>query len=129
VFYANLNPEPGIPSQGGDLASIKNTRAILSLRAVELLRFRIPKEAAPDIWPRIWKWSSFLHTYHDSIPHARTEVDICGDLLLFAAHLTTYWAQMISTVGLRVLMTRCWKLILEDPRGPRLDLWLHASAK
>ncbi|KAJ7824501.1 hypothetical protein B0H13DRAFT_1919106 [Mycena leptocephala] len=34
------------------------------------------------------------------MPHARTEVDICGDLLLFAAHLTKYWAQMISsTVG------------------------------
>ncbi|KAJ6566862.1 hypothetical protein B0H19DRAFT_714977 [Mycena capillaripes] len=119
VFYVNLNPAPDDPAQGGDVVSITNTRAILSLRAMEILRLRIPREAHPDVWPRIWKWYSFLHTYHDSIPQARPEIHICGDLILFVGTLLTYWPKMIpSTVGLRVIITRVWKLSLEAPEGP-----------
>ncbi|KAJ7656020.1 hypothetical protein DFH06DRAFT_1199964 [Mycena polygramma] len=116
VFYVNLNPAPDIPSQGGDLASISNTRGILALRGLQAIRWRVPKEAEPEVWPRVWKWASFLHTYHDAIPDAPAELKICGDFLIYVCDLVTYSAHLVaSTPRARVLIVHGWKLFLDEP--------------
>ncbi|KAJ6586313.1 hypothetical protein DFH09DRAFT_1075270 [Mycena vulgaris] len=123
VFYANLNPAPDTPTEGGDLASISNTRAILSLRALGLvkIRFALPEPAAADLWPRMWKWYSWLHNYHDSLPHAPTELDVCGDLLLFLGSRfkdPSFVELVSSTVGVRTLIARGWKLYFQEENHP-----------
>ncbi|KAJ7656013.1 hypothetical protein DFH06DRAFT_475067 [Mycena polygramma] len=116
VFYVNLNPAPDIPSQGGDLASISNTRGILALHGLHAIRWRVPKEAAPEVWPRVWKWVSFLHAYHDAIPDAPTELTICGDFLIYLCELVNHSAHLVaSTPRARVFIVHGWKLALEEP--------------
>ncbi|KAJ7656039.1 hypothetical protein DFH06DRAFT_1411743 [Mycena polygramma] len=87
VFYVNMNPTPDIPSQGGDLASISNARDLMALRGLYAIRYRVPNEANSEVWPRVWKWVSFLHTYRDAIPDAPAELDICGDFLIYLSGL------------------------------------------
>ncbi|KAJ7656030.1 hypothetical protein DFH06DRAFT_1411719 [Mycena polygramma] len=83
------------------------------------LRFCVPKEANPDVWPRVWRWVHFLYTYQDSILNAPAEVKICGDFLMYLCFMVTDSAHLVaSTPGARVLIVRGWLRTLEQPNGP-----------
>ncbi|KAJ6471231.1 hypothetical protein C8R47DRAFT_746931 [Mycena vitilis] len=112
VFYVNLNPAPDIR----DLASILNARGLMALRGLHAIRPRVPKEADPEVWPRFWKWVSFLHAYRDAIPNAPVELEICGDFLIYVGDLVTYSAHLVaSNPRARVLIVHSWRLTLDEP--------------
>ncbi|KAJ7031221.1 hypothetical protein C8F04DRAFT_1111248 [Mycena alexandri] len=117
VFHANLNPSPDIPHRR-EFISTTNSRAIVALRGLDDLKFGIPKEVLPELWPRIWKWASFLHT---------SELDMIGEILLLISAVIHHSADVISsTPGVRKLIVRGWKLIYEQPGGPPVTPGYHS---
>ncbi|KAJ7892392.1 hypothetical protein B0H13DRAFT_2665702 [Mycena leptocephala] len=73
VCYVNLNPNPN------DDDDVAINRAYVALRALRFLH--IPVAAGVDLWPRIWKWISFL------LSRWPTQADLSFDLLFFVGQL------------------------------------------
>ncbi|KAJ7097003.1 hypothetical protein C8R43DRAFT_1049061 [Mycena crocata] len=126
VFFANLSPTPDIPTEG--LASTLNIRGACSLRALYTTRF--PGDAGPDLWPHLWKWTSFLYTHGSSIAYAPTEFDLCGNFVLLVweilrvglmptGEVATATKRLVTgTAEAKILLVRAWKLLLEEGNGP-----------
>ncbi|KAJ7699284.1 hypothetical protein B0H17DRAFT_306448 [Mycena rosella] len=112
VFYMNLDLAP-IPGDGPSCST--RARVIITLKVLRVLE-NSPPDAGVDLWPRIWGWLSHLHRSHASFPRSPTEMDICSDLLAFVRHLgsdTPSLKLMGNTAGVRVLITRTWKLMFQ----------------
>ncbi|KAJ7135585.1 hypothetical protein C8R44DRAFT_976478 [Mycena epipterygia] len=121
VLHVNLNPIPQEEDAHGSPAS---TRAILSLQGIRLLDF--PIEAGVELWPRTWRWLSFLHGRRDSLPEPLPEIDICSQLLFILGRLVSDPPSLLlleKTIGLRTLITRSWRLIFRDENPDGLLLY------
>ncbi|KAJ6507628.1 hypothetical protein DFH09DRAFT_1288905 [Mycena vulgaris] len=78
----------------------------------------IDSDASPFLWPRVWKWIDFLHTYWDYLPGfsaADSETEACPHdayiLMTVARHEET--ARLIyATDGVRFLLARAWKILI-----------------
>lgn len=105
VCYVNLNPNPN------DDDDVAINRAYVALRALRFLH--IPVAAGVDLWPRIWKWISFL------LSRWPTQADLSFDLLFFVGQLVydpPSLALIDKTAGVRMLLTKSWRLLF-DSRG------------
>ncbi|KAF8195237.1 hypothetical protein K438DRAFT_801847 [Mycena galopus ATCC 62051] len=123
VFYANLDPSlipsldvlDNITGTLTHLPCIENASTSLSaLSANSVVRNPLfPLAAAPDFWPRIWKWMEFLELYYDCIP-ARTISEVVSMrvtqsqiLLKFGEHPQTC-TEMFATKGVRRILAAAW---------------------
>ncbi|KAJ7182412.1 hypothetical protein C8R43DRAFT_1116055 [Mycena crocata] len=129
AVYILLDPE-GIP-RATDLDTMQLQSSFLPSVAIlrTLLIIRIPRHLGPDLWPRVWKWISFLHTYREQIPGILIqEVELCFEFLLFAGHLHDKRgaaAFMCSEPGVYFMIARAWKYIFDRPdkdEGELLDI-------
>ncbi|KAJ7633579.1 hypothetical protein DFH06DRAFT_1222302 [Mycena polygramma] len=114
IFYANLDPA-GIPS-GEDLDTPAARRAVLVMNPLRLLP---PSYASVgmDLWPRVWEWTNFLHTYRDCIPPLRPQQDIAVDLLYVVTALINdpeIAAVMGQTTGVRAVLMRAFASLLDS---------------
>lgn len=130
ALYPNLDPA-AIPkldaldnalSAGIRLPRVEGAMmALNALSSISRLGF-FPVDAAPDLWPRAWKWIDFLHTYWDylpGLPHEEID-DMCQNdayiVMTLANHKPT--ARLIyATHGVRFLLVSAWKTLL-DKRSP-----------
>ncbi|KAJ6524216.1 hypothetical protein B0H19DRAFT_1276661 [Mycena capillaripes] len=75
----------------------------------------VPPWLGPDMWPRIWRWTSFIHTYRDSLPGPPLrEVHVCADVLRLAANFATEEVPkfILVTPGFQFMVARAWSLLL-----------------
>ncbi|KAJ6467958.1 hypothetical protein C8R47DRAFT_810219 [Mycena vitilis] len=85
VFYVNLDPAD-IPT-GEDMDTFPVHRALVFLNTLRRIISRADTAAGVDLWPRLWQWARFLHTYRDWITplEPRQLEDVSRDLLFFVA--------------------------------------------
>ncbi|KAJ7253261.1 hypothetical protein C8J57DRAFT_630959 [Mycena rebaudengoi] len=126
VLYASLDPAhmPTPDDMDADPLSPSTTKTLGVIRwttcTLHNLKADFPREHCANFWPRFWAWSEFSLTYA-----ASSEVgDRCYDFLAFMGRL--YAADdaarlMYATPGVRRLVTRAWKVILEHRTGDCFD--------
>ncbi|KAJ7504980.1 hypothetical protein B0H11DRAFT_2273188 [Mycena galericulata] len=83
-----------------------------------LFRIPVPLHLGSDLWPRVWKWVYFLHTYRDHLPGPPIdEATFCLDFILFAANFHTDEAAaefICATPRFIFLAARAWTFIFHD---------------
>lgn len=84
AFYAILDTV-AIPT-GENIALQPVRLALLSLQALRMLDESHLKVGV-DLWPRIYQWISFVHTYRECLPPIPVDQDIYAALLFFIQHL------------------------------------------
>ncbi|KAJ7160465.1 hypothetical protein C8R46DRAFT_1223951 [Mycena filopes] len=118
VFFANLDPAL-IPSletldeiltTSTRLPAIQNAEESLSSLAIVLRTESFPLDAAPEIWPRIWKWIEFLQLYHDCAPGLTTDQIylICTQFILQLSEHEPTSAVISATEGVRHILAVAW---------------------
>ncbi|KAJ7438658.1 hypothetical protein B0H11DRAFT_2358213 [Mycena galericulata] len=119
-------PEPchldTVFSDGGGSA-LENIRlAFHSLTAISVLSSTslIPIEASPELWPHLWDWLDFVHTYWACLPLG-AKVDSEGEVCLLHSKIIVALsrhpdtAKLIrSTPGVRRILALGWKSVLDD---------------
>ncbi|KAJ7131891.1 hypothetical protein C8R43DRAFT_956849 [Mycena crocata] len=117
VFYANLNPAR-IPTDE-DLSSPSVTLAIMALNGLHAIK-KDHMPAGPDLWPRIWKWATFLFVYRDTLPELEDFESVGFDLLLFLACFgrdPTTSVAIYQTPSVRVSTMYAWESLLDTRNG------------
>ncbi|KAJ7231250.1 hypothetical protein C8J57DRAFT_1385480 [Mycena rebaudengoi] len=124
ALYTLLDPK-GIPSVEALDTSLGLTETSVRqigdvLRAVYNIPF--PRHLGPDIWPRVFGWVRFLHTYREQLPGIfLDESSFCPHFLYFAG--TAY---MRAAPGLYYLIGRAWKYVLDTPEKRLRETLLRA---
>ncbi|KAJ7152043.1 hypothetical protein C8R46DRAFT_1357643 [Mycena filopes] len=104
------------------------TKAVLALRGIsDIDEIHMPSGACADLWPRLWKWTYFLYTYHEQLPpllanHSVNLNDICVRLSQSVAsfHGNERNTDLFSaTPGFACMMAHAWRVLLRDPSHPR----------
>ncbi|KAJ7846524.1 hypothetical protein B0H13DRAFT_2407838 [Mycena leptocephala] len=127
AFYANLDPSRLPDEDHFDTESpspeTENTifRAYQSLVALHAINF--PSAIGPNIWPRAWPWTRFIHLYRDyllGIP-PQSEEKCCLNFLMFAGifvHHPASWELILSTPGVRFIVAKAWPYVsrVKDPK-------------
>jgi hypothetical protein len=124
VFFHNLNPAD-IPTSD-ELDNFRpNTsenvmRAMLALDTI--FRIRPPPEVGVSLWPHVWPWFYFIHTYWAHLPgiHIVPENRFYVDFLLFAGgfrDLSLSCSVMLATPGFKVIIAKVLSFLpgLEEP--------------
>ncbi|KAJ7469349.1 hypothetical protein B0H11DRAFT_2044036 [Mycena galericulata] len=97
--------------------------ATLALKAVAGLTYKtlVPPDAFPEMWPRLYLWITFLHTYWDVIPvrmaFSETEAySVYSCIILAIAHhpRTSARALIQGVPGLRTILARWWAIVLDN---------------
>ncbi|KAJ7657740.1 hypothetical protein DFH06DRAFT_1297745 [Mycena polygramma] len=132
ILYLNLDPTK-IPSPHAldaiatagclppaiDAASLA-LKALHGLVAVKLVPVEV--DAILDLWPRIWPWMQFLHTYWECLPTLCSDRQVEAFLIHYRLVLKlrrgSRARRIISTQpGLRFVFTRAWTAVLLDHDG------------
>ncbi|KAF8181429.1 hypothetical protein K438DRAFT_1183569 [Mycena galopus ATCC 62051] len=95
--------------------------AFHSLRAISHLSSpsRIPVHASADLWPYIWNWMDFFHTYWDFLPTAQafTQIILCivHAPIILALDKDAQTSKAIrSTPGVRFVLAMAWRGMLGE---------------
>ncbi|KAJ7648345.1 hypothetical protein DFH06DRAFT_575091 [Mycena polygramma] len=115
IFYANLDPVY-IPTTEIDGNHPAITRALLILGSLRLLK---PSHAPAvvDLWPRLWEWLSFLHTYRDYIPSLALLRPVSYDLLsiITTCSMDSDTSELMGrTPGVREVVMHAWSSLVGD---------------
>ncbi|KAJ7144709.1 hypothetical protein C8R43DRAFT_1130428 [Mycena crocata] len=79
----------------------------------------VPQGAAPDLWPRVWGWVEFFHTYWRALPgiHPSEEINACrlhsSIVCLLRSHPGTH-DRIVHTQGVRPILVKAWVTLIED---------------
>ncbi|KAJ6609127.1 hypothetical protein B0H10DRAFT_2226207 [Mycena sp. CBHHK59/15] len=78
-----------------------------------------PPEASRDLWPRVFKWMDFIHTYWDYLPEVKTLDETQAHLihLSIILHFSSRddTARLIvSTPGARIILAGAWAALVRD---------------
>ncbi|KAJ7150462.1 hypothetical protein C8R43DRAFT_951438 [Mycena crocata] len=135
VLFVNLDParipdedqfDPEAPTPEAQSAICRASLALSTLYSI-----RFPLVIAPDLWPRVWQWASFICLYRDHLPYIprQTETEICLEIVLFAGMLEGHaeaYRLVNSTPGIRLMVAKAWRhgLAITDPG--RHDLVLRS---
>ncbi|KAJ6461325.1 hypothetical protein C8R45DRAFT_1220744 [Mycena sanguinolenta] len=90
-------------------------RAICHLASMD----GIPIDASPDLWPSLWNWLDFFHTYWDHLPFAKrvSRIQSCmlHSSILLALDKDEDTSKVLrSTPGVRRILAAAWKGMLYD---------------
>ncbi|KAJ6524160.1 hypothetical protein B0H19DRAFT_598169 [Mycena capillaripes] len=93
--------------------------ALYALKALNDSELR----AGPDLWPRIWAWIEFLHTYRDFYPPFSSGLDgkISAHLLYFLDRFASdsNTVDLIrQTIGVRTVVMHAWASLVDSQIGP-----------
>ncbi|KAJ7136370.1 hypothetical protein C8R43DRAFT_1110020 [Mycena crocata] len=131
AIYILLDPQdiPGVEQLDNFLGIAQQS----FLPLVEILRgvltMPIPRHLVPDLWPRIWKWVYFTHTYRDSLPGlVLDEATFCFEFLRFVGRLYDKPQAvdfMCVELGFHYMIARAWKYILDSPDAELRDVLLQ----
>ncbi|KAJ7140674.1 hypothetical protein C8R44DRAFT_866378 [Mycena epipterygia] len=122
VFYAILNPEK-IPSvDTTDTASLvfKTAGPRVGLAFLyQLVTRGIPPDTFPELWMRVWPWTSFLDRQSYTQPGMKVDIHgfnpeiMVGFFLIGALHGHPQTRRLIySTPGVPVVAVKIWKMSL-----------------
>ncbi|KAK6969325.1 hypothetical protein R3P38DRAFT_2588248 [Favolaschia claudopus] len=133
VFYHLLDPQR-IP-KADELEiwteeNLCNSRAAIT-SLMSLFSTRLPKEAAPDLWPRITAWIDFFSTFDDlwrTLMPLPSQKDFYFLFMTFCSHICvsndSNFQLVVSTPGIRLLALRTWYSI-SDADFARSEDVLH----
>ncbi|KAJ7513215.1 hypothetical protein B0H11DRAFT_19545 [Mycena galericulata] len=113
--------------------------ATLALKGVAALAYKslVPPDAFPEMWPRLYLWITFLHTYWDVIPirmaFNETEAySVYSCIILAVAHRPRTSVLIQGVPGLRTIITHWWATLLhndgvipDEAHMPQPDGWLE----
>ncbi|KAJ7189234.1 hypothetical protein C8R46DRAFT_1184380 [Mycena filopes] len=135
VFYSNLEVEaiPTAAALDADSPPLEVrapiTKAVLALRGIAASA--MPSSACSEIWPRLWKWTLFLYTYHEQLPplllsHPPTDVDeLCANFLNAVVsfhHEHRNRELFCATPGFVSMMARAWRVLVRGiSEAPLID--------
>ncbi|KAJ6458865.1 hypothetical protein C8R47DRAFT_1203098 [Mycena vitilis] len=143
VLYLNLDPTK-IPfshaldaiATAGHLPPAINAaslalKALHGLVAIKLISLEV--EAILELWPRIWPWMQFLHTYWECLPtlcsNGQVEAFLIHYRLVLELRRGSRARRMISTQpGLRFLFARAWTAVLLDDILEQSCVLVHSFA-
>ncbi|KAJ6505689.1 hypothetical protein C8R47DRAFT_1315893 [Mycena vitilis] len=128
AFYANLDVKSiPTPSEMDTCAPLAWAHPVncAGVSMYSLYRLQIPIGAFPDLWPRLWQWVQFYHTYcHHFVDSrkadGRSRIDpgtICQDFVRFVGSFHSskdILDLMLATPGFRYIVTRAWVSRLND---------------
>ncbi|KAK6984924.1 hypothetical protein R3P38DRAFT_2661743 [Favolaschia claudopus] len=117
VFYHLLDPQR-IPKADAletwTEENLCNSRAAIT-SLMHLFSARPPKEAAPDLWPRIAAWIDFFSTFDDlwrTLMPLPSQKDFYFLFMTFCSHISvsndSNFQLVASTPGIRLLALRTW---------------------
>ncbi|KAF7351727.1 hypothetical protein MSAN_01605900 [Mycena sanguinolenta] len=124
VFYTLLDPgtipEPcRLDPDSSDSAHQSSVIGLIARAAASLDALRTLGELPPGVgaglWPRVWQWVLFMHTYREAIPHA-SETRICLNLfrLMNQLLLESEMVEMIKTnPRVQFVVARGWVLLFD----------------
>ncbi|KAJ6450973.1 hypothetical protein C8R47DRAFT_1329793 [Mycena vitilis] len=128
VYYANLDPA-GIPTEP-DVTTVAVRRATAVLDTLRLALQLSDAPAGMDLWPRIWKWTNFLHTHRDrTLPRTVDQYASVG-LLYFVGFLsedTDTMALMSGTPGVRAILMHGFASLLDTDLGEEHRGFVHLT--
>ncbi|KAJ6530213.1 hypothetical protein B0H19DRAFT_481269 [Mycena capillaripes] len=93
-------------------------------------KWQFPLDAASDLWPRVWPWIEFIHTYWDYFPDCSALelpfLRVAHSILLVRLkdHNET-WKVMSTTRNVRRIIAAAWATMLpcnDTPDGPHATL-------
>ncbi|KAJ6593006.1 hypothetical protein B0H19DRAFT_1245809 [Mycena capillaripes] len=128
ALYSNLDPAPipdpqaldDIISTGVRVPYIEGAGISLNALASICQMGLFPVDAAPDMWPRVWPWSNFLHTYWDYLPGLPPKT-LRGEALTSDAYIVMTLAdhqptarKIYATSGVRSLLVQAWSILLNQ---------------
>ncbi|KAJ6571083.1 hypothetical protein B0H19DRAFT_1346204 [Mycena capillaripes] len=94
----------------------------------------IPVDAFHDLWPRVWTWLDFFHTYWEYLPVAKLldegEACVIHSALIIYLDKDDRTSKVIrSTPGVRRLLAIAWKAMIQDdaPFGGGSDSFYAVS--
>ncbi|KAJ7152038.1 hypothetical protein C8R46DRAFT_1197778 [Mycena filopes] len=125
VFYCNLELD-AIPTTAAlDLDTppfeVREaiTKAVLALRGIsDIDEIHMPSGACADLWPRLWKWTYFLYTYHEQLPPCWQTTRLSRTVASF--HGKKRNTDLFSaTPGFACMMAHAWRILLRNPSQPR----------
>ncbi|KAJ7155225.1 hypothetical protein C8R46DRAFT_437834 [Mycena filopes] len=114
IFYLCLDPA-GIPTED-DLTADTVTGALEALTVLHQITDWKKIVPWPELWPRIWAWLVFFHTYHESLPPAFALLDRFFVFLRFIA-VEEIWPMLGSTTGFGMLFVDAWVFHLDGKAG------------
>ncbi|KAJ7900788.1 hypothetical protein B0H13DRAFT_2336390 [Mycena leptocephala] len=123
VLFSNLDPSR-IPTPD-ELDSLLSTpapaeiisRPIAVFGALRWLLTGSSSEVLPDLWPRVWVWMQFIHSYHSSNVNCPSPQRIYG---IFVVLLRRFKCDprtchsFNATKGVGVVIGRAWLLLVES---------------
>ncbi|KAF7332906.1 MYND-type domain-containing protein [Mycena venus] len=132
ALYTLLDPKgiPSVEALDTRLGLTENSVRQIGdvLRAVYNIPF--PHHLGPDLWPRVFGWVRFLHTYREQLPGIfLDESSFCPHFLFFAGYLYDQQgatAYMLAEPGLYYLVGRAWKYVLDTPEKRLRETLLRA---
>ncbi|KAJ7429341.1 hypothetical protein B0H11DRAFT_2145881 [Mycena galericulata] len=112
--------------------------ATIAVKGVAALAYKalVPPDAFPEIWPRLYLWITFLHTYWDVIPARmafnETEAYCVYSCIILAIAQHPRTSALIQGVpGPRTILVRWWAILLDndgvvpdEAHMPQPDGWL-----
>ncbi|KAJ7513200.1 hypothetical protein B0H11DRAFT_1898438 [Mycena galericulata] len=112
--------------------------ATIAVKGVAALAYKalVPPDAFPEIWPRLYLWITFLHTYWDVIPAQmafnETEAYCVYSCIILAIAQHPRTSALIQGVpGPRTILVRWWAILLDndgvvpdEAHMPQPDGWL-----
>ncbi|KAJ7635538.1 hypothetical protein DFH06DRAFT_1139453 [Mycena polygramma] len=121
AHYILLDPTriPTIDQLDPCSMELKFTVYAASVSVRTLLGEIVPSEVGTDLWPRLWRWTQFLWTFHeflDALMPLPSERHLCIRLITFTEHICTNSAAealITSTPGFQALLVRAWAFVLE----------------
>ncbi|KAJ7165449.1 hypothetical protein C8R43DRAFT_1232544 [Mycena crocata] len=129
LFYANLDPAEIIGGGGEDLITQYSLHSISLLnRAFESLDLFISipmphPTAYPELWARAWPWIELFYTTKDTNGPLQEQSDLYFVLLKFITNMMKQDAEpMLSTPGVRILVSRAWAIFLDSGDQEGLSL-------
>ncbi|KAF7363101.1 MYND-type domain-containing protein [Mycena venus] len=123
VFYVLL--DPSLIPDTNNLEHVITTRtevpsidcAIISLDVLcsAAMRSSVIQDAAPDLWPRVWPWVHFVHTFRQFLPGAASAFRPPAPLLLGLAHHPQIASVISATRGVRSILAYAWEELVSAP--------------
>ncbi|KAJ7629074.1 hypothetical protein FB45DRAFT_48308 [Roridomyces roridus] len=121
IFHAHLDPAKAEPAlQKGTLTN-EETRLLrlagLAFQGLFAMQ-ELPKEAIPDLWPGLWRWSQLL-LRHPAWFSDQAYIDIIAVICKIHRSSDTFAKTIDAEPGFRVMLAQVWGILSTTNRWER----------
>ncbi|KAJ7633225.1 hypothetical protein FB45DRAFT_914645 [Roridomyces roridus] len=132
LVYQLLDPAR-IPNSDPDFAIFTPDEAgtyHLAMKSLDALAStkNVPREAAPELWSRVWRWYEFLEAHHRVRRYDDMDRVTCSRVIQFAYNLQNYPEMtqvVVSMPGFYGVLSRAWIAVLALKKDPTLGQPSH----